>query len=248
MSKIRLSVKPPIIIPWLSAKKRKQNVILLDLDADREDDGTLRLDLNVVFNPIAVRRGTVRRVDYYVGSTGAEISIKATRGTICDHTQAVTLPVNYTNVTKKQRKVALSLIPTVKAKTGSDEIEAQAGSITRDVGDERSFTVTFASEERFLAPVLMGDTIKWVITLPRGEKAIRDFLIGNLYLFAKCAWVKPKKSGYISVRPSDVQFFDPARKPIETWRSLLMSYILWENRIKIENWNGFKIYFEGILS
>lgn len=245
---IRLRVEPPLLIPWLSERERQANIMLLDLDADVEADATLRLDLNVVFNPLSVRRGVVKKVDYYVGSTGAEVSVQATGGAVSEHTQAATLDVNYSNTSKKQRKVGLSLTPVVKAKDGSAEVDATIGSITHEAAQETSVSATFASKERYLAPLRIGDTIKWTITLPRGEKVIRDFLTGNLYLFAKCAWASGPRSGTISIRPSDVRFFDHDRRPISTIRSLLMWFILWERYVKIENSDGFRIEFKEIQS
>lgn len=243
-----LRVDPPNIIPWLSTQKKDENILLLDLEADHENDGSLRLDLNVVFNPISVRRGIATLVDYYVGCTGAEISIELTRGAIRSHTQAATLDVSYNNTTKTQRTAKLCLSPAVKTKTGISESDVTVGEITYDTAAERFFTSTFASQERYLSPALMGNTIKWTITIPRGEKAIRDFLHGNLYLFAQGSWDRFPRSGCVSIRPSDVLFFDSDRRPIGSLRSLLMWYILWENNIKVENKDGFYIKFEETVS
>jgi len=244
-----LSVDPPLIIPWLSVEERQENILLLDFDADIDPaPHTLRVDLNVVFNPISVRRGTITHVDYYIGSTGAEIIIEATKGTIHDHTRAAKLDVSYSNSSKIWRKAGLNLAPAVKVKIESKEIESKLGTISRDAADEKLFTATFSSEERFLAPVLIGDTIKWTITLPRGEKVIRDFLIGNLYLFAKCTWKSAIKSGSVSVHPSDVRFFDSNRRPIGSMRSILMQYVLWKRSVKIRNIDGFRITYREVVS
>jgi hypothetical protein len=233
MTMVSLVLCPPNIVPWLSNEVRNRNILLLDFDADLEDDETLRIDLNVVFNPIPIRRGRITSADYYIGSTGAEISLKAISGTIQQYTTGAKLDVHYSSTTTRLRKVSLIL----KTNVGF-------GSINHDATEERSFTSTFASEERYLAPVHMGDTIKWVINLPRGEKAIRDFLIGNLYLFAMCAWSSQSKSGWVSIRPADIRFFDSKRRPLNSMNSLLMWYVLWKQGLKIENSNGFKVHFK----
>lgn len=243
---IHLQISPLNIIPWLSDEERNSSIVLLDFSADIENDKTLRLDLNVVFNPISVRRGIVNRVDYYVGSTGAEISIEATKGTIRDYTREATLNVKYSNTTKKQRQTTLTLTPIVKMKHGAKEIDAKPGVITQRASHENSFTVTFTSEERILSTSLMHDTIKWTIAEPRGAKAIRDFLIGNLYLFAKCTWLCSQRAGFVIVRPSDVLFFDASRQPLSKIASIFMQYILWEKGIKLSNTDGFRTEFEEL--
>ena len=243
---IALRVNSGNLLPWMSDEERDANVMLLDFDVDREGERELRIDLNVVFNPIPVRRGMVTLADYYIGSTGAKISVKASRGVVRDWTQAATLSVEYTNTTKRQRKVGVSISPSVKKKSGSDELDLEVGSITRDATEERSYTASFASEERLLTPQQMNDTIKWTIAVPHGEKVIRDFIAGNLYLFAECCWASDPKSGRITIRPSNILFFDAKRRELNLTKSLLMRYVLWLNDRHIANPDGFVIDFEEL--
>ncbi|AKH37552.1 NAD+ kinase [Nitrosomonas communis] len=241
-------IEPPTIIPWLSDEERSANIILLDFDVDVEDLGTLRVELNVVFNPKSVRRGSVNRVDYYIGCTGAEIIFEATQGTILQHTQEATLDVNYTNSTSTDRKVALNLAPAIKEKNDGAQINVALGTINRKKGKKQSTNATFQFSERYLATIKSGNNIRWVISLPRGEKVIRDFLIGNLYLFASCDWQGVKKAGRVTIRPSDVVFFDSNRKPLESRRTLMMKFVLWYRNDRIKNWDGFTICFEEAKS
>lgn len=240
-----LSVSPNIL-PFLSEEERNANILLLDFEADREDESTLRLDLNVVFNPVAIRRGTITRVDYHVGTTGAEITLEARDGSISGYTPPVALTVKYSNSTTLKRKAALKLTPSVKSKGGKKELEVNLGSIDLDSAAERVYAAEFASEERYLATVFTGDAIKWTIALPRGEKVIRDFLIGNLYLFAKCGWAQPPRAGRVVLRTTDFRFFDEHRKPLSAIRSLLMHFALWRKGIRFENKDGFQMDFEEV--
>jgi hypothetical protein len=111
---------------------------------------------------------------------------------------------------------------------------------------ERVHSAEFSSEERYLETQLMGDTIKWAVALPHGEKVIRDFLMGNLYLFARCRWAKPPRAGRIVLRTIDFRFFDEHRKPLSFAKSLLMHFALWRKGIRFENKDGFQTEFEEV--
>ncbi len=236
------------ILPWLTKEERSRNIVLLDFNADLEDDTTLRLDLNIAFNPQPIRRGLVTRADWYVGCTGVEVSVEADSGMVTHHTQAMTLQVDYSNTVKKQRKASLDLTPCIQAKNGHNDVKVKPGSIKHNALTDNVFSVKFKSEERFLQSIHLGNSVKWILSLPRGEKAIRDFLAGNLYLFCNCIWAQSSKSGEIVLRPSDIQFFDPERKPVGRAKSLLMFFVLWKNGTKLDNRDGFSTKFEEVPS
>jgi hypothetical protein len=232
----------------LTKEQKGTNVVLLDFKADLEDDRTLRLDLNIVFNPLAVRRGKITAVDYYVGSTGVEVSLDVHEGKVSQYTGEATLEINYSHSTTVKRKSALSLAPGIKTKRGDWEMDAKLGKISHEASDAHDFTAKFTCKERLLAPVHMGNEVKWRLMLPRGGQVISDFLTGNLYLFAKCFWARTPKSGCIMIRPSDVRFFDDQRRPIGRTRSLIMKYVLWRRGVKLENRDGFLTEFEEVKS
>jgi len=220
----------------------------MDFEVDEVPRGGLRLDVDVAFNPLSVRRGAVTRVDFYIGSTGAEISVQATEGAIQEHTGPSTLSVSYANKQTLVRQTTLSLTPSLKTKKGTAESELSLGAITREASHAREFAASFASEERFLATTVLRDTIKWTVTLPRGEKAIRDFLVGNLYLFAICHWPERPRRGTITVRPSDVRFFDDQRRPLSALKSLVMEFVLWRDQRELMNRDGFETTFQEVLT
>jgi hypothetical protein len=85
-----LYITPPTLLKWLPRDKRNE-VVFLDLEPDFLDEKTIRIDLNVVFRPIPIRRGTIRTRDYYVGSTGARVVFEAFLGNVKRYTPAATL-------------------------------------------------------------------------------------------------------------------------------------------------------------
>lgn len=243
MTKLCFKADPPNIVPWLS----KKNVIFLHFDADVEDNGVVRLDLNIAFDPIVLtEKDSNGRYDYYIGNSGAEITVEIVDGQILESTPEAALDVSYTNSFSGKRKSELTISPDLKAKGKFAELGMSIGSFTRAAGEERSFSTGFSNRERYLAAVRVGNTLKWTIKLPRGEHIIRDYLFGNLYLFAKCSWNVDLRSGVIKIRPSDVMVFDPKNKPLGFKRTLLMWFFMCSKYV--ENCDGFLTEFTEIQS
>lgn len=245
-SELRISIDPPLLTPWLIEKQREMLVVLLNLQVDQDVKGLTRFDLDVVFDPISIRERGMTRRDFYVGSTGAEISIHVDSIPIVEFTPSVNLSVDYRNNISFHRQSNLSLIPKVKYNNSSGTIvSAELGHIQYQKKQQVDFSANFRSEERLLESIHLSDTIKWNISLPRGEKVIRDFLLGNLYLYAKCNnRKKTKLTGYIEVRPSNVIFFNSQRKPIESFmKRLYMHYLLYKEGIVIDYVDGVRLNF-----
>lgn len=246
--KIDLIVSPPKLMPWLTSEEKDANIMQLDFEADLDSKGVWRLDLNVAFNPRSVQHGRMRKTSYYIGSTGGEIKIELTDGKILDHTKAVVLDVAYAATTTTKRETDLALIPDLKVKAAKNQIAAKVGSISHKRNNERSYTNTFKSEERLLAPVKMHNTVRWSIKLPRGRKVISDFLEGNLYLFATCTWKSNKTRGSVSVRPSDVQIFNNDKEPLGSLRSILMMFVLYLRKVRLQNTEGLEVGFREVVN
>jgi hypothetical protein len=71
------------------------------------------------------------------------------------------------------------------------------------------------------------------VKLPEGQ-LIRDYLIGNLYLYVESSWDDATKEGRIEVRPSDLQFFDSDRRVIGGgMTALAMRFILRRQGIRL---------------
>lgn len=238
-----LVVDPPLLLPWLSSQEKLRAVVLLDLEADITGIEALRLDLNVVFNPIPVRRGSLQKMDYYIGTTGAEIVLDTVAGSVTNFTAEQSIDVNYSNTVEHCRKSTVAIKPTLEGKDGGRELKAGFGEFRWEKDATRSFKSAFACQERILSPIQMGSVLRWIINLPRGEKVIRDFLAGNLFLFAECSWTGGKPYGKVSVRPSDVRFFDDERRPLKRMTSIAMLFALWKNGVAIGHKDGLSARF-----
>jgi hypothetical protein len=108
MNEKTLFINPPTLLKWLPRDERN-HLVFLDLEPDFLDDNTIRIELNVVFRPIAIRRGKVQIRDYYVGSTGARVIFDAFPGKVEDYSRGAPLKVNYENSYRRAQNATISL-------------------------------------------------------------------------------------------------------------------------------------------
>jgi hypothetical protein len=229
MKERTLFINPPALLRWLPRDQRGE-VIFLDLEPDFLDEKTIRIDLNVVFRPIPIRRGTITSRDYYVGSTGARVIFEAFLGKVKRYSPGATLNVDYESVYRRSRSASVKLAPHLEvgnAKTDVGEI-----AFTKD--SERTFTSRFSGSERMLSEAFFGSGIEWELRLPEGQ-VLRDYLLGNLFLYVESSWDGKKKEGVIEVRPSDMLFFDSQRRVIaDGIKAAAMRWVLYKQGISLK--------------
>jgi hypothetical protein len=243
---IKLYITPPTLLPWLPRAERECSAFLLDVRADLVMPDRLRIDLDLVFCPIVVRHGMINKVDYFIGSTGADAYIEATDGEIGLHTSGQKLTGEHTNKIARARSATLTLSPEVKSKTTVGERSVKPGEIRLGAENQDECTVKFTCSEMVLAPVIIRDRVWWRLDTPRGEPAVRDFLVGNLALSAECIWFDRPRTGRFGAR-ADIRFFNDQRRPLAKITSLLMQYRLWRIDKTPMHANGFDLVFEEVV-
>lgn len=239
----KIEISPGLITRWMNSPEKNENLILCDIEADNLNDHELRIDLNIVFNPQRIRRkGIVTREDFYIGSTGAEVAIEAKDGRVLAFTESAKIDVNYSNTNTITRKssIVLAAKGASKDKNSSNAVESK---MSLESGEQRNFVTSFSNSERILSTKDVYDTIEWALDLPRGESAVRDFIHGNLYLFARCHWPATPFHGAIKMRLSDIRFFDSKRRELGPRTSLLMWYLMFLRGVRIKNVDGLCINF-----
>lgn len=118
-----------------------------------------------------------------------------------------------------------------------DNLSVEVGEIAFDKNIERTFTTKFSGAERVLSDIDLGYGVEWEVKLPEGQ-LIRDYLIGNLFLYVESSWDGHIKEGPIEVRPSDVLFFDSERRIIaDRIKAIAMRYALWKKGIRLSGKN-----------
>jgi hypothetical protein len=224
-----LFIDPPTILKWMPRENRNE-VIFLDIDPDFIDENTIRIELNVVFRPIAIKRGLIQAKDYYVGSTGAHVIFETFSGQVKDYTRAMTMPVDYENTYKRGRKASVKLAPKIEA----GEAKGEAGEIELAKDTECTFTTKFSGSERVLADVFLGKGVEWDFMLPPGQ-VLRDYVFGNLYLYVEASWDTKRKEGVIEVNASDISFFNSKRRLIANGvKAVGMRLALWRQGINLK--------------
>jgi len=225
----KLFITPPSLMRW-RLKDRVSDVLFLDFNPDFLDDGTIRIDLNIVFRPIPVRRGWLQTKDYYVGSTGARVTFEAIGGKVTNYTRATSFKVDYENTYKRSQQSAVRIAP--KIETGA-ETSVELGEFSLNKDEERTYTAKFSGSERMLSDINLENGVEWEIAIPPGQ-VLRDYLIGNLYLYVESVWGKNMKEGRIVLRPSDISFFDSQRRLIPGIKTgLAMLFKLYQKGIRI---------------
>lgn len=231
-------VEPPHLMRFMTEKQLKENVVLMDIEPDFLDDGTLRIDIKVAFDrmriPIVPKGERYRKKALYVGSTEAEIFLVVDAGQIIQHTEDQTIKAKYTNTSEYTRTSQVSL-------------KSDAKGITLGAGQKRSFSVSF-SGQRELKALNKTRLVKWVLAMPRGENAVGDFLHEDLHLYGCCAADHPI-SGTVRVSLSDISYFGHDKRPLGRLKSLYLDHILHERGYDmIPGESGWKVSFREVDS
>lgn len=209
-------------------EKSNEEIVSIKFEIDKLEEAHYQLDINTIYNFIPIKIADLETVYYYIACGSAEIKLEIADGSILDYTKDMSIPVNYRNSRKKTRESCIRLKPTIKNNANEDGLE---GEVVWQSGEESQFDCSFDSEERQLAsiPQNEGKGIKWALFYPRGEKAILDFLFGNLWLTAKCLWnddLAPR--GVIEIKPLDISFFNSDRRRLHPIKNIFMRAYLWK--------------------
>jgi hypothetical protein len=246
---VTIEIDPWNLATWLKADDLRRRILILDLEIDALDERTLHFDLDVAFSQVSIRRGLLQPADYYIATKAAEIVFEVDDGSVIDWTKSKLIEVRYENVVKRSRRSEVTLAPKAQIKAGSLEIAVSPGSVKFNGEGETQRTASFSGVEGEITAIRSGNAVRWIIVLPRGEKATRDFRIGNLDFFALCRWQEGAvRRGQITVRPSDLSFFDNDRRPLTKKQSIMMWFQIARQKVNICDPEGFTTRFrEAVL-
>jgi len=220
--------------------ERDQNIINFDLGA-RYSVGSakkIRFDVELAFKAIRTHTDAVSTPVYYLGYTGVTAELHVEGLPLQTYTRRKKIPVNYTNSMQKKNWKNFDIVPKVTIKGEGVEATVSVGKAGGKKGSEEEKTCKFESGERTLETTREHDQIRWTLDLPRGEKAVRDFLLGNLFLFAE--YDKSNEdtavSGRLKVEPRAIQWFDKDRKEISLSfiKRFFLRYVVREKLFKVK--------------
>ena len=233
----------PLLTKWLDYQKKKEEILFLDVEPDYVSDNKLRFDLDIAFRPISVMTGTFTKKEFSVGSRSAKIELVTTGNTINQFTPAQTITVDVEHSYTHKRQSSVKLAPKIET---PEKSKVELGEISLDNGDERTFKYKLSgTTAQYITPTHLNDTISWIINFSPAETIFRDYLAGNIYLFAETKRTK-KMQGKITVSVSDVLFFDENRKVVHSEaKSLYLRCKLWlkgkkfpKQELNIDFWEG----------
>jgi hypothetical protein len=223
----------------LPVQRANFSIVELHLSTETLSDTQSQLSLDIAFPVIPIRRGYLEPTDYYVGTTGATVTLTAKEAEFVDYTGPVGIDVEYEQSAGKSRSQTGKLAPEYKTKLGPAELQLKPGSLESSFATTSGSSIKYQSKEFLLAPTKSVGSLTWQVDMPRGEKAVRDFLLGNLSLSATLEWQTTDRHGTAQARPSCVAFFDGGKRKLEGWRAcVLMLFILWRRGIRLNNQNG----------
>jgi hypothetical protein len=232
---------------WLSPADVQRRIVIVDTEVDEAPKGGLRIDLTVAFNAIPVRSGLLVRETFYIGCSSARASVQAVGGTIVAHSGDHTINVTYNNELSYTRSSETVIEPKITRKDEQGELSASAGSVSFGASEQRKFVTAFSGIERLLAAVIAGPQVTWIVDQPRGDKAVRDYLLGMLHVWATINWPAGSASWRIEVQPDDIRFFDGDKRPIKKISSLVMKYILARRKaLRLDDLSGPVVEFEEV--
>lgn len=242
---IKITIDPPLLLSLLSQEERDTNVMLIDLEADKINRSNIRLNLNVIFKTKVIRRGKIKKTNWYIGTTGGEVNVLLPGTQVVKYADGNALKVNYSNTIEGTRTVGLDIKPVIKTEKAGSKSEISFGGITYDKGSKYAYLSTFEGTERTLAVINEVESISWIIDLPRGGKVVRDFLIGNLYLYAdfNMRSLKLINKCRLMIRPSNISLFNSKKIEMDRAKSILMLHYLRIKGYSIKNPDGFDFTF-----
>jgi len=210
----------------LDETERRKRVLLLHIDANFSD-GELRLDFDLTFSPKSIRVGKINKVEYYVGSTGGHLNLKPQGGKITSHTPAKNISVQYLITDNTDKRSRIKAAPKLQITAKDEKLNAEIGGLEFETVASDQKQSEFSNTERLLETEFANPDLKWTLQLPRGKKITRDFLQGNLNLFAELKTTTGSLDGSVEIAPTDITFFGPDRAPLGALASLRMKYLLW---------------------
>jgi hypothetical protein len=240
---------PPVTVPLdfspkklardLTQQERDRSAALLDVTAKQVDQQILALELKVTFQSIRILRGWVLPTTYYVGSIGAEITVRGTDAEVVDYTRSSAIAVEYAVSVDSENVLSKSFNSEIKFATGMD---LKFEGAQRASKSSQGSSTKFASQELLVVSADLPETVRWYVDNHRGGKAVRDYLTGNQIFEAVFKWKRGPRCGEISMLP-DIRFFNPDKKALSRKASILMRFVLWQKDIRLANEQGLKVSF-----
>jgi hypothetical protein len=234
---------PPVLMSSIPADRHEWSLVMLDVTANNLDENRTRLDVNVAVRGVALRDGNSTKC--FIGCESIAVVLTAATGHVVDSTREMTLPVTRRTKKTEARKSTLTLKPELSAKAGKVvEASVSLGNASVERGHDSELESEYQTSERMLAPVRSDRVVEWAFDPPKGS-VTRDYIQGNLDLFAVCQWGAEPKIGKIEVRPEKWRMYAADdKRPLGAFKALLVGFLLRDLIDRVEARDGIVVSFK----
>lgn len=232
---------------WLTGESKLRSLVLLDMTPDVEG-GAVLMDIDVVFNAIPIRLATMGgRADYYVATTGGRVVVNLNQGSIDSYSQAISIDTVYELSSERTQQATVQLTCGSLLPRGIME-ESEGNKVTLRSGSKRKYACTFNGSERVLAPIATPPHgLTWIFSSTRGEKAVSDFVSGNLPLYVRLSCGRNGLDGTVECVPERVALYNADKRPLGSLTSAFMWLVLHLRGYEVLNADGVTVQFAAKL-
>jgi hypothetical protein len=222
---------PGKVAAAMSNNELSHSPLVVDVSGETRSEAPIdkRMTFSLSFNSVRIPRA-FGKADCYVACQGAKITFASDRSDIADRASGASIEFTYSKTKGKTRKIMLALEPEVGAEAGPVKASAKGPKAAVEKKKEDSTEFSFTDEENQLSVTTTPRTVSWSISMVRIERAIRDFIFGDLPL-----WIDFKSNGLplkgnLTIEPKALRF-DNEEKRIQGMAALLMSYAVWNEGV-----------------
>ena len=205
-------------------EERNRTAALLNVGAESADEDAIKLLIDVLFQSVPVKR-PLQRGHWFAACRSALIYVQLDTGTVLGQTEKTPLQFHYKIESSSDEEVGAELNPTVKVGPEGAQTEVSVVSLTAKKKTSRGGEIDYSGTENTLEVNCLANSVTWDFSIVRGDRAIRDFLSGNLPLWVDCKPRGTRLKGTIKLLPS-IFNFDRDKQPMSGTKSFLMQLAL----------------------
>jgi hypothetical protein len=198
----------------------KPAVLAVQVQPGLLSDEEGRLAIAAAFRVERIPVGVVIQTEISIGCTGAHFQVSAQHTTFARWAEGSSMATSY---------------------DGGTEVETRGSAtfphVSGDLKHRQSANFHFSGIEQTVVSIRPSPAVlEWSCDSHRGEKAVRDYLMGNLELWATFPIVRDLSFRVVS-KPRDRRFFNDTARPLGALASLALFAKLWALRVDLPSTN-----------
>lgn len=209
-----------------------KEIIRCEIQADLDADDSIRFDFNVIFDRVELLNlGMLSAKKWYIGATGGALQITIYNARLVDFSPPISIDYEHKVSRTVTKTVDFNITPEIALNYGPINGSIGGAGSKRSAEDTVEKQYSFKANEQTLAAIVTQNSAAWDVIAPVVESAIRNYLYGNLYLFANFKSKETPLSGEIKFSPSRILLFNEDGKACSSRISLASLFLIWKNGI-----------------